>query len=84
MLLEGLDDGDGDGDLFPDELANALKNINEWGWDYPFASHGNSGHDFSFRINKEFLIVFRRNTDRTAKKTPLMVHFYLKTIERLK
>jgi hypothetical protein len=68
---------------FKADLANALKNLEQSPWDKPFQQHGSSGHDFSCQINKEFLLVFKRETDRDSAGHPLLVHFYLKTIERL-
>ncbi|HEV2991561.1 MAG TPA: hypothetical protein VG759_24210 [Candidatus Angelobacter sp.] len=67
---------------FESDLANALKTIQKSDFDTEFNPHGKSGHDFSFPINAEFLLVFRRETDRDAQGKPLLVHLYLKTIER--
>jgi hypothetical protein len=79
VLLEALDDNE----EFEADLANALKSLEKSSWDAPFKRHGLSGHDFACPINNEFLLVFRRETDRDAHGRPLLIHFYLKTIERV-
>lgn len=67
---------------FKRDLANAVQFL-ESTPDWPFQSHGYFGHDFSYPINEEFLLVFRMDTDRDAHGKPLLRHFYLKTIERI-
>jgi hypothetical protein len=78
VLLDAL----GDDETFNDDLAKALKSLHESGWDRSFESHGNSGSDFSYPINSEFVLIFRRTTDRYDEGKPKLIHFYLKTIER--
>jgi len=80
ILLQALDEPE----QFKRDLGSALKIIAESNWDRPYESRGHFGHDFSFPINDEFLLIFRIMTDRTAEGKPLKIRFELKTIERFK
>jgi hypothetical protein len=77
ILEEALDNHDS----FDQDLASAIKALAESGSDQSFQPHGYTGHDFSIPINHEFLLVFRRVTDRDANGKALLIHFYLEAIE---
>jgi hypothetical protein len=78
VLLDAL----GDDDTFERNLGRALTGLQQSDYNRQFDRHGHSGYDFSFPIDEEFVLVFRRDTDRTGQGQPIRVHFYLKTIER--
>ena len=80
MLLDALDDPA----QFKLDLGHAVKTLAQAQYHDEFKPHGRSGNDFSHPINDELQIVFKRETERNAQGTPLLVHFYLKTIERIK
>lgn len=85
MILEALEE-DGARHGFETDLANALKTLETYKWDTDnerIKPHGESGRDFSYPINTEFSLVFRRDTDRDSEKKPVLVHLFLKTIERI-
>ena len=74
-------------DQFYSDLTRALKALKNNDWDKnevteKIKSHGSSGRDFSYPINHEFLLVFRRDTDRVEDK-PVRIHLFLKTVERI-
>jgi hypothetical protein len=79
VLLEALEKDE----EFESDLAKALTTLQQSEFDKPFQRHGNFGSDFSLPINREFVLIFRRETDRDGQQHPIRVHFYLKTIERL-
>jgi hypothetical protein len=82
VLLEALDDNE----RFGADLAKTLKTLEAYNWDDnpSLKPHGKSGLEFSFPINDEFLLIFRRETDRNSEGKPSLAHFYLMTIERAK
>jgi hypothetical protein len=74
-------------DRFYNDLTHALNALKTDDWDQnevaaKIAPHGSSGRDFSYPINNEFLLVFRRDTDRVEDK-PVRIHLFLKTVERI-
>ena len=79
VLLEAFEEDD----EFESDLANAVTTLQQSEFDRPFQRHCNFGSDFSYPINREFVLIFRRETDRDGQLHPIRVHFYLKTIERL-
>ena len=79
LLAEALEEEE----YFETSLGNAIISLRNSDWDREFKSHGRSGYDFEFPINAEFVIVFKRVTDRNAQGEPQKVFFYLKTIERV-
>ena len=81
VLFEALESSNED-EEFELDLAEALKALHSSDWNREFDPHGITGHDFSFPISKEFVIIFRRVTDRDGHGHPLLVHFYLKMIAR--
>jgi hypothetical protein len=86
ILLEALEE-EGGVEAFETDLANALKTLEAYTWDKDadrIKPHGGSGRDFSYPINTEFLLVLRRDTVRDSEHKPILVHLYLKTIERVK
>ena len=80
-LCEALEDA---AEAFEDKLAQLVISLNSYRWDghLPIKQHGHTGRDFSCRIDDEFTLVFRRETDRDGEGHPLHEHLYLLTLER--
>ena len=67
-----------------DQLVSALASIRDQKHTLPIMPYGSFGDSFQYKLSADYVFTFKRVTDRDSDRRPILLHYFLKNLLRVR